>query len=143
MQAPSPVVYVARYPWLFRLIALVGVGMFAVLRPNVIETWQAEGWFFGLGLMAVYLLIALAVLETFVRRTTFTNAGVHQRSMFGFTRFIAYSHIRELTIRRGEALILKSENGRSVKIHAKEGDPEVIIEAMRPFLDPETRVVTV
>lgn len=87
--ASPTVVYVARYPWPFRIITLAGAGMFAVLRPSIVGIWRSEGWYFGLGLMGVYLLVGLAVLETFVRRTAFTEASVHQRSMFGFTRFIS------------------------------------------------------
>lgn len=65
--------------------------------------------------------------------------------MFGFTRFIPYDQIQELVlvIQRGEALILKSKNSQTLKVHAKEGDPEAIIEAIRQYLDPEIRVVTV
>ena len=116
--------------------------MFAVLRPSVVSV-AIRGWYFGLGLVGVYLLAGLAILETFVRRTAFTEAGVYQRSMFGLTRFMAYQQIRELVVQRGEALVLKSKNNQSLKIHAKEGDPEAIIEAIRRFLDPEARVVTV
>lgn len=137
----SSVVYVARYPWAFRLVSVAGTALFAALHPSVPETWRSEGWYFGLGLACVYLLIAAAVLETFVRKTTFTGEGVYQRSMIGTTQRLAYSDVRELIIRRGEALVIKSER-RSLKIHAKEGSPEAIIEAARPYLNPDIRVVT-
>ncbi len=141
MRTSSAVVYVARYPWLFRLFSVAGAILFATLRPSVAETWRSEGWFFGVGLTCVYVLIAAAVLETFVRKTTFTREGVYHRSMVGITQRLAYTDIRELIIRRGEALVIKSDRG-SLKIHAKEGSPEAIIEAARPYLNPDIRVVT-
>jgi len=79
----------------------------------------------------------------FVRQTWLTDTGIHQRSMFGQTKFVPYGEIHELVIERDEALLVKYQNNRSLKVHAKEGDPEAMIEAMRRFLDPETRVVTV
>lgn len=63
--------------------------------------------------------------------------------MFGQTRFVRYGQIQELVIERDEALLVKYQGNRSLKVYAKECDPEIVIEAMRQFLDPEIRVVTV
>lgn len=106
-------------------------------------TWREDGWFFGLGVIVVYAFAFLGLLDVFVRRTWLTDAGMFQRSMFGATKFAPYGQIQELLIKRDEALIVKYRGDRSLKIHAKEGDPEAVIEAMRQFLDPEIRVVTV
>jgi uncharacterized membrane protein YobD (UPF0266 family) len=136
----TSVLYVARYPWSFRLVALGGIVIFAILRPNITVTWRNEGWFFGVGLLVAYLFVVLGFLEAFVRQTWLTNGGFRQRSMFGRTRFVPYDQIQELVIERDEALIVKYQNNRRLKIHAKEGNPETIIERARKFLDPHTVV---
>ncbi len=118
-------------------------GLLAFLRPSVLEIWQSSGWFFGVGLVVVYGLAVLALLETFVRQTWVTNTGIHQRSLFGQTKFVPYGQVQELVIERDEALVVKYRDNRRLKVYAKEGDPEAIIEATRRFLDPNIRVVTV
>ncbi|MBE7542344.1 MAG: hypothetical protein M9913_13255 [Bryobacteraceae bacterium] len=143
MMNPHGVVYVARYKWPFRLMAVALASLLVWLRPSVSETWQSSGWFFGVGLVFLYGLAASGLLETFVRQTWLTDTGIHQRSMFGQTRFIPYAEVQELLIERDEALVVKYQNNRRLKVHAKEGHPEAIIEAMRRFLDPEIRVITV
>lgn len=141
--SPHGVVYVARYKWPFRVMAVALGALIVWLRPNISETWQSSGWFFGVGLVFLYGLAAASLLETFVRQTWLTDTGIHQRSMFGQVRFVPYSQVQELVIEPDEALLVKCRNGRRLKVHAKEGHPEAIIEAMRRFLDPEIRVVTV
>jgi uncharacterized membrane protein YobD (UPF0266 family) len=143
MTSPQSVVYVARYKWPFRVMAVVLGVIIVWLRPSISETWQSSGWFFGVGLVFLYGLAVAFLLETFVRQTWLTDKGIHQRSMFGQTRFIPYAEVQELLIERDEALVVKYQNSRRLKVHAKEGHPEAIIEAMRGFLDPEIRVITV
>lgn len=143
MRESSAVLYVARYKWPFRLIAVAGVVLLAVLRPSVSEMWRESGWFFGVATVVAYVVVAGALLETFVRQTWLTEHGIHQRSMFGAVKFVPYGHVQELVIERDEALIVKYESGRRLKVHAKEGAPDAIIEAARPFLNPEIRVVTI
>jgi hypothetical protein len=140
---PHDVVYVARYKWPFRLMAVGLAALLVWLRPGVPETWQSSGWFFGVGVIFLYGLAAAFLLETFVRQTWLTDTGIHQRSMFGQVRFVPYGEVQELIIEPDEALLVRCQNGRRLKVHAKEGHPEAIIEAMRRFLDPEIRVVTV
>ncbi|HNY42360.1 MAG TPA: hypothetical protein PKJ41_18295 [Bryobacteraceae bacterium] len=143
MNQSSGVLHVARYKWPFRFAAIGLAVLLALLRPSVPEIWRSRGWFFGGGLIFLYGLAVLFLLEVFVRQTWLTDTGIHQRSMFGQTKFVPYGEIHELVIERDEALLVKYQNNRSLKVHAKEGDPEAMIEAMRRFLDPETRVVTV
>jgi hypothetical protein len=142
MRESSAILYVARYKWPFRLMAVGLAVLVALLRPSVSEIWQSSGWFFGVGVVFLYALSLLFVLETFVRQTWLTNTGIHQRSLFGKTRFVPYGHVQELVIERDEALIVKYQGDGRLKVHAKEGDPEAIIEAARSFLDPNIRVVT-
>ena len=143
MRESSAVLYVARYKWPFRLVAVAGAVLLAVLRPSVAEMWRDSGWFFGIAAVVAYIVVAGSLLETFVRQTWLTDTGIHQRSMFGQIRFIPYAEVQELLIERDEALVVKYRNNRRLKVHAKEGHPEAIIEAMRRFLDPEIRVITV
>jgi len=143
MKETSAVLYVARYKWPFRLVAVAAVVLLAILRPSVSGMWRESGWFFGVATVVAYGVVAGAVLETFVRQTWLTEQGIHQRSMFGQVRFVPYGQVQELVIEPDEALVVKCQNGRRLKVHAKEGHPEAIIEAMRRFLDPEIRVVTV
>lgn len=143
MSESSGILHVARYKWPFRLAAVGLALILALLRPSVPDIWRSSGWFFGGGLIFLYGLAVLFILEVFVRQTWLTGTGIHQRSMFGQTRFVPYGQIQELVIRRDDALLVKYQNSRSLKVHAKESDPEVVIEAMRQFLDPEIRVVTV
>lgn len=143
MSKSSGVLYVARYKWPFRLVAIGLAVLLALLRPSVSDIWRSSGWFFGGGLIFLYGLTVLFVLEVFVRRTWLTDAGIFQRSMFGRTRFVPYGQIQELLIQRDEALIVKYQGEQRLKVHAKEGDPEAIIEVARRYLDPNLRVVTV
>lgn len=143
MTQPVAVLYVARYKWPFRLIAVGFAALLAVLRPSVSETWRESGWFFGIAVIVAYGFAVSGLLEMFVRQTWLTEDGIFQRSMFGATRFISYDQVHELVIHREEALVVKCRDNRRIKVHAKEGDPEAIIEAMRRFLNPETRVVTI
>lgn len=143
MGESSAVLYVARYKWPFRLVAVAGVALLALLRPSVPEMWRESGWFFGAATVVAYVVVVGALLETFVRQTWLTERGIHQRSLFGTTRFIPYDRVQELEVHREEALLVKCPDKRRIKIHAKEADPEAMIEAMRRFLDPEVRVVTV
>jgi uncharacterized membrane protein YobD (UPF0266 family) len=105
--------------------------------------WQDSGWFVGLSVLLAYVFAFLGLLETFVRQTWLTDDGIHQRSMFGQTRFIPYATVQELVIKQDESLVVKPQDSRSLKVHAKEGNPDAIIDVMRRFLDPEVRVVTV
>lgn len=143
MKTPPNVVYVARYKWPFRLMAVGLAALLGWLRPSVSEIWQSSGWFFGIGLVFLYGLAVLFLLEMFIRQTWLTERGIHQRSMFGQTRFVPYAQVQELVIERDEALVVKYQDNRRLKVHAKEGHPEAIVEAARRFLDPEIRVVTV
>ena len=142
MSQSSGVLHVARYKWPFRFAA-IGLALLRLLRPSVSDIWRSNGWFFGGPLIFLYGLAVLFLLEAFVRQTWLTDIGIHQRSMFGHTRFVPYGQIQGLVIERDEALLVNFQNNRSLKVHAKEGDPEAIIEAMRQFLDPEIRVVMV
>jgi len=143
MRESSAVLYVARYKWPFRLVAVGFATLLAVLRPSVSEMWKESGWFFGIAVVIAYLFSVLGLLETFVRQTWLTEKGIFQRSMFGRTKFVPYGHVQELVIERDEALLVKYQDNRRLKVHAKEGNPEAIIEAARRFLDPNIRVVTV
>lgn len=143
MKQPAEVLYVARYRWPFRMVAVLFAALFVFLRPSVTKMWEDSGWFIGLAVLVAYLFAVLGLLETFVRQTWLTSTGIHQRSMFGQTRFVPYGQIQELVIKRDEALLVKYQNNRSVKVHAKEGDPEAIIDAARPFLNPDIRVAIV
>lgn len=143
MRESAAVLYTARYMWPFRLVAVGLALLMAVLRPSVPEMWRESGWFFGVAVVIAYVVAVGAVLETFVRQTWLTERGIHQRSMFGQTTFVPYAHVQELVIEGGDALVVKYQSNRRLKVHAKEGRPESIIEAMRRFLDPEVRVVTV
>ncbi len=143
METLTSVLYVARYKWPFRVIAVGLAMLLIVLRPGVRETWESSGWFFGVGLAFVYVIALLGLLETFLRQTWFTESGIHYRSLFGRTTFVAYTQVRELVIENDEALIIKYDNSRCLKVYAKEGDPEAIIEAMRRFLNPDIRVITI
>jgi hypothetical protein len=143
MGQPAGVLHVARYKWPFRFAAIGLAVLLALLRPSVLDIWRSSGWFFGGGLIFLYGLAVLFLLEVFVRQTWLTDIGIHQRSMFGQTRFVPYGQVQELVIERDEALLVKYQSNRSLKVHAKEGDPEAMIEAMRQFLDPEIRVVTI
>ena len=143
MREPAGALYVARYKWPFRLVAVGFAALLAVLRPNIAETWKMDGWFFGVGAVLAYGFAVSGLLEMFVRQTWLTEKGIFQRSMFCVTKFVPYGHVQELVIERGEALVVKYENNRRLKVHAKEGNPEVIIKAVRPFLNPDIRVVTI
>jgi uncharacterized membrane protein YobD (UPF0266 family) len=143
MKESAGLLYVARYKWPFRLVAIGFAALLAVLRPSVSGMWKESGWFFGVAVVIAYVFAISGLLETFVRQTWLTDTGIHQRSMFGQTRFVPYAQIQELVIERDEALVVKYQNRRRLKVHAKEGNPEAIIEAARPFLNPEIRVVTV
>ncbi|MBI4905288.1 MAG: hypothetical protein HY820_16765 [Acidobacteria bacterium] len=142
MSQSCAVLFTARYKWPFRLVAVIGVVLLAILRPSVIGMWRESGWFFGGAVVVTYVVVVGAVMETFLRQTWLTNEGIHQRSMFGQVRFIPYGQVQELVIERDEALLVKYQNGRRLKVHAKEASPEAIIEAARPFLSPEIRVIT-
>jgi len=135
-------VYVARYHWPFRLTAVGLAALVGLLRQSVPAIWRSEGWFLGVGLIFIYILAGLFLLETFIRKTWFTESGIRQRSLFGRTRFISYRHVKELVIQSDEALVVKYGRNQCLKVHAKEGDPQAIIEAARPFLNPEIRVIT-
>ncbi len=143
MRESSVVLYVARYKWPFRLVAVGFALLMAVLRPSVSELWRESGWFFGVAVVIAYVVAAGGVLETFVRQTWLTATGIHQRSMFGQMKFVPYGQVQELVIERDEALVVKYRENRRLKVHAKEGSPEAMIEAARRFLDPNIRVVTV
>lgn len=143
MRESSSVLYIARYKWPFRLIAMGLAALLGFLRPSVSEMWRSSGWFFGVGVVFVYVLSMLGLLETFLRQTWFTETGIRQRSLFGRTRFVPYGQVQELVIERDEALVVKYRDNQRLKVHAKEGDPEAIIEVARPFLDPDIRVMTV
>ena len=137
MKGTSGFLYVARYKWPLRLIAIGLALLLALLRPSVPEIWRSSGWFFGGGLIFLYGLAAAFLLEVFVRRTWLTNRGIFQRSMFGKTK------IQELLIQRDEALIVNCQGEQPLKVHAMEGNAEAIIEAMKPFLASEIHVVTI
>ncbi len=124
-------------------MALTLTALLALLHPSVVGIWQLSGWFFGVGAIFAYGLAVLFLLETFVRQTWITNTGIHQRSLLGQTRFIPHEQIKELVIERGEALVVKYRENLSIKVHAKESDPEEMIEMMRKFLDPNIRVLTI
>ena len=143
MSESSAVLYVARYKWPFRLVAVGFAMLMAVLRPSAPQMWRESGWLIGVAVVTAYVFALGGMLETFVRQTWLTDMGIHQRSMFGQTRFIPYAEVQELLIERDESLVVKYQNNRRLKVHAKEGHPEAIIEAMRRFLDPEIRVITV
>lgn len=143
MSESSVVLYVARYKWPFRLVAVGFALLMAVLRPGVPEIWRESGWFFGVAVVIAYVIAIGGVLETFVRQTWLTATGIHQRSMFGQMKFVPYGQVQELVIERDEALVVKYRDNRRLKVHAKEGAPDAIIEAARPFLNPEIRVVTI
>jgi hypothetical protein len=142
MKGTSGFLYVARYKWPLRLIAIGLAMLLALLRPSVPEIWHSSGWFFGGGLIFLYGLAAAFLLEVFVRRTWLTDQGIFQRSMFGKTRFVPYGQIQELLIQRDEALVVNYQGKQPLKVHAMEGDGEAIIEAMKPFLASEIHVVT-
>lgn len=135
--------YVARYKWPFRLIAVLFAALLAVIRPGFGAIWKEDGWLFGIGALIAYAFAVAGLLESFIRQTWLTSSGFYQRSMFGRTRFVPYADVAELVIHRDEALVVKCRNKQHLKVHAKEGEPEAIIEAARPFLDADTRVVTV
>jgi len=124
-------------------MAIAFAVLIAVLRPSVSEMWQESGWFFGMATVVAYVVGVGGVLETFVRQTWLTESGIHYRSPFGRTTFVAYKRVRELVIEPDEALVIQYDSNRRLKVYAKEGDPEIIIEAMRRFLNPEIRVITV
>lgn len=135
------IIYTGRYGWFLRLVPWVTVGMILILLPSIPQIWRQD-WILGLGVCLAYLISGAALLETHMRKTIFTDSGIYQRTMFGAGRLILYAQVCELVIRRGESLIIKSQQGKSLKIHAKEGGPEDIVQTIEPFLSPETRVTT-
>ena len=138
----SRIIYVARYGPAFRLVPL-GIGVLVLfLSPSVPSIWRSRDWFLGIGLVIVYVVGVGSFLEVFVRRTLLTEAGIQQRSLFGMVRFVPYEKIEEF-IKSGHALIVKYEPNRRIKIYAKEGDPEAILEVASKYVEPNTRVVTV
>jgi hypothetical protein len=140
---PSRIIYVARYGWAFRLVPL-GLGVLVLfLSPSIPGIWRSGDWFLRVGLVIVYVMAVGSFLEVFVRQTLLTEAGIQQRSLLGTVRFVPYEKIQEFIIERGERLIVKYETNRRLKIYAKEGDPEAILEAASKYVDPNTRVVTV
>lgn len=141
MSGPGEVIYVAQYGWIMRSLPLAAACMLAIFRPSIVGIWRSEGWLLGSGLAAAYVIVGLAVLEVFIRRTVFRNNGVSQRSMFGRRRFLAYERIREMIIKPGESLTLKAVNSPGLRVHSKEGSPEGIVDAIKPFLNSEIRVV--
>ncbi|HET6260837.1 MAG TPA: hypothetical protein VFG99_01185, partial [Chloroflexia bacterium] len=109
MKESSAVLYVARYKWPFRLVAVAAVVLLAILRPSVSEMWRESGWFFAASTVVAYAVVAGALLETFVRQTWLTEEGIHQRSMFGAVKFVPYPRVQELVIEGDEALIVRYE----------------------------------
>lgn len=139
----SGLLYVARYRWPVRLVAVGLVVLLGVLRPSVSEIWRSSGWFFGGGLIFLYGLTAGFLLEVFVRQTWLTDKGIFQRSMFGKTKFVPYGQIEELLIQRDEALVVRYQGEQRLKVHAMEGNAEALINVARRYLDPNLRVVIV
>jgi hypothetical protein len=143
MKNTSDLLFVARYKWPLRVVAVGLAMLLVVLRPSVVEIWGASRWSFGGGLVFLYGLATAFLLEVFVRRTWLTDKGIFQRSMFGKTTFVPYGQIEEFLIQRHEALVVRYQGEQRLKVYAIEGNPKALIEVARRHLDPNLRVVTI
>lgn len=115
--------YVARYSkklWVPMMAFYISLSGFFLLHPT--DTWTNGNWAYRTATAVIVLSPLLLLMEFVVQKATFTESGIERTTRLGRTVAYPYTLIKNFSPAPGAVLLIKFEDGRTMKVHSWFGD---------------------